>query len=56
MKTGHTLARIAARGKFLYAGREKFWIRGVTYGTFRPDPTGCDYPSAAVVERDFDRI
>ena len=26
-----------AAGKFLYAGDEKLYVRGVTYGTFRPD-------------------
>jgi hypothetical protein len=25
------------QGKFLFVGDEKLWIRGVTYGTFRPD-------------------
>ena len=29
------------------------WVRGVTYGTFRPRPGGVDYPEPAAVERDF---
>lgn len=56
MDSGQTLPRIVARGKFLYAGREKFWIRGVTYGTFRPDRSGCDYPPLAALQRDFEAI
>jgi GT2 family glycosyltransferase len=40
-------------GKFLYIGDEHFWIRGVTYGTFKPAPTGLQFPSKQVVERDF---
>jgi GT2 family glycosyltransferase len=41
------------RGKFLYAGEEKLWIRGVTYGTFRPDGTGAAFGSRARVDADF---
>lgn len=41
------------KGKFLFAGGEKFYARGVTYGTFRPDPNGCDYRTPSLVERDF---
>jgi GT2 family glycosyltransferase len=44
--------RPSAAGKFLSAGDEKLWIRGVTYGTFRPDPDGNDYALEAV-DRDF---
>ena len=40
-------------GKFLYVGREKFWVRGVTYGAFRPGPDGQEYHDPAVLERDF---
>ncbi len=43
-------------GKFLYAGTNKLWVRGVTYGTFRPNGNGTDYPKADVIERDFARI
>src|SRR4051812_28340519 len=32
-----SLERVTARGKFLFVGDEKFWVKGVTYGTFRPD-------------------
>lgn len=45
--------RLQVRGKFLYANNEKFYIRGVTYGTFRPDDEGNEYHDPATVERDF---
>jgi len=45
-------ARPRVAGKFLYAGDEKLWIRGVTYGTFRPGPGG-DYPGPERIEADF---
>ncbi len=39
-----TLADSACRpkvqGKFLFVGDEKLWIRGITYGTFRPERHG----------------
>ncbi len=44
------------RGKFLYAGDEKLYLRGVTYGTFRPDDRGDEFPDADVVEQDFDAM
>jgi O-antigen biosynthesis protein len=45
--------RVSARGKFLFVGQEKLYVRGVTYGTFRPNRQGVDYPDPAIVERDF---
>src|SRR5579884_3699861 len=45
--------RPEARGKFLFLGQEKLYVRGVTYGTFEPDADGVDYPSPVVVKRDF---
>ena len=47
------VARPEVRGKFLYAGNRKLYVRGVTYGTFRPDETGCEYGDEHTVERDF---
>jgi GT2 family glycosyltransferase len=40
-------------GKFLWLGREKFWVRGVTYGAFRPDARGNEYHDLTVIHRDF---
>jgi O-antigen biosynthesis protein len=45
--------RPRVRGKFLFVGEEKFYIRGVTYGTFCPDEDGNEHHAPEVVERDF---
>ena len=41
------------RGKFIFANGEKLYLRGVTYGPFRPDAQGCEYHQPALVSRDF---
>src|SRR2546430_2285068 len=41
------------RGKFIFLGDRKFHVRGVTYGTFRPDLEGNEFPAPAVVDADF---
>ena len=38
-----TIGRPRAAGKFLQLGDQKLWVRGVTYGTFRPDERGHQY-------------
>src|SRR5262245_3966555 len=38
------MQRPRVQGKFLYVAGEHLWIRGVTYGTFRPDPAGVQFP------------
>lgn len=45
--------RPTVNGKFVFIGDEKFYIRGITYGPFRPDEKGCEYHHPALVERDF---
>ena len=45
--------RPVVRGKFLHVGDEKFYVRGVTYGTFGPGRDGFLYPEQKVVESDF---
>ena len=50
---GATRTRPRAAGKFLYADGEKFYVRGVTYGTFRPLESGDEFPEPEAVERDF---
>ena len=40
-------------GKFLKLGEDKFYIRGVTYGTFKPRSGGEEYPEPEIVEKDF---
>ena len=44
--------RIRARGKFLFSD-EKVYIRGVTYGSFRPDRDGVPFPAREIVNNDF---
>jgi GT2 family glycosyltransferase len=46
-------ARPHVRGKFIFVGEDKFYIRGVTYGPFRPNERGGTYHTPDVVERDF---
>src|SRR5215213_1769298 len=46
-------SRPSVRGKFLFAGGQKFYACGVTYGPFQPGPDGCTYHTPAVVRRDF---
>src|SRR5438270_13206213 len=48
-------ARPRVEGKFLFLGERKLYLRGVTYGTFRPSQDG-DYPSQEAVVRDLDRM
>lgn len=48
--------RVRAHGKFLFVGDEKLYVRGVTYGTFRPGPDGEPYPAADAIERDLARM
>ena len=45
--------RPEVRGKFLFRGDEKLYVRGATYGTFRPDAQGSQFPDPLTVERDF---
>src|SRR5438552_12613330 len=47
------VCRPKVQGKFLFVGDEKLWIRGVTYGTFRPDADGNEYHDSETVEHDF---
>jgi glycosyltransferase involved in cell wall biosynthesis len=47
------LARPHVRGKFIFAGDEKLYVRGVSYGAFRPDASGHEYHDPDLIERDF---
>jgi GT2 family glycosyltransferase len=46
------LARPRAAGKFVFVGDEKLYVRGVTYGTFRPDESGNAF-DLVTARRDF---
>jgi GT2 family glycosyltransferase len=45
--------RPRVHGKFLYKGSQKFWIRGITYGTFRPNEHGDQFPSPDIASQDL---
>jgi O-antigen biosynthesis protein len=45
--------RPRVQGKFIFVGDEKFYVRGVTYGTFRLDEDGQENHKPKVVEQDF---
>jgi GT2 family glycosyltransferase len=45
-------ARVKAAAKFFSLEDQKFWIRGVTYGTFKPGDDS-DYPAPERVAADF---
>ena len=44
-----TGARPQVRGKFIFIGEEKFYLRGVTYGTFSSSEDGSEYFDYKVV-------
>ena len=46
-------ARPSAPGKYLYLNGTKLFVRGVTYGAFRPDADGNEYHDLARIDRDF---
>jgi glycosyltransferase involved in cell wall biosynthesis len=42
-----------AKGKFLFRGNEKFFLRGVSYGPFAVASHGGQFPEREMVRRDF---
>lgn len=44
---------IVTKGKFFFVGEEKFFVKGVTYGTFKPASHGAPFPERDVVIQDF---
>jgi glycosyltransferase involved in cell wall biosynthesis len=57
---GDGIARVARRvrveGKFLTVDGKRFWVKGVTYGTFTPNEQGEPYPEMARLKDDFARM
>jgi GT2 family glycosyltransferase len=49
-------SRPVAAGKFLEVAGETLWLRGVTYGTFRPNSEGALFPEPAVAARDLEAM
>lgn len=44
------------KGKFIYVDGEKFYVKGVTYGPFETDDSGCSYNTPEIVKKDFEKI
>jgi GT2 family glycosyltransferase len=49
----NVILRPRVEGKFLTVNDEKFYVRGVTYGTFQPDEDGFNFPAPNAIEKDF---
>ncbi|MEA2648920.1 MAG: hypothetical protein QOG61_1355, partial [Candidatus Binataceae bacterium] len=47
------MGRLVARGKYLFEGAEKFYVRGVSYGPFAPNSRGEGYPEPERAAADF---
>ena len=45
--------RVVVKGKFLYWREKKFYIKGVTYGTFAPRENDNQFPEDPVIEQDL---
>jgi len=45
-------ARPCVRGKFIFIGGEKFYVKGVTYGAFTPREDN-EYHAPETIEKDF---
>src|SRR5438034_11745346 len=52
-RLARTFLRPEVRGKFIFIGDDKFFVRGVTYGAFRPDRDDREYHDSAIIEADF---
>ena len=48
--------RLEVKGKFIFEGIRKTYLRGVTYGPFEPDENDCEYHTPEIVDRDFAQI
>ena len=49
--------RVRVDGKFLRLGDQKFWVKGVTYGPFRPAPgSEVHLPGLKQIDGDFRQI
>jgi hypothetical protein len=45
--------RPCVRGKFLFVGNERFYVRGVSYGAFTPREDDTEYHAPEIIEGDF---
>ncbi|MGZ8899500.1 MAG: glycosyltransferase [Limisphaerales bacterium] len=46
----------SVHGRFLSVRGRRFWIKGVTYGTFRANSAGEPFPEKEQVQQDFERM
>ncbi len=46
-------ASISVKGKFLYQGEEKFFLKGISYGSFAPNGRGEYFPEPSMVVQDL---
>jgi GT2 family glycosyltransferase len=53
LRTATERVPIRVRGKFFFAGEEKFFVKGATYGPFGLGSHGSQFPEREVVARDF---
>jgi glycosyltransferase involved in cell wall biosynthesis len=51
--TSVRVERPRVKGRFLFLGDQKFFVKGVTYGPFPPDKNGDFLPAPEQVEADF---
>lgn len=54
LTSAHKMERVRPRAKFFFAGDEKFFLKGVTYGPFRPNDDGDFLPSPERAAQDFE--
>lgn len=52
-KVSDKFVRATVGGKFLQLGPERFWVKGVSYGTFAPDKNGYCFPPLSRIAEDF---
>src|SRR5207302_1420366 len=56
MEQNALVGRSTVRGKFIYVSTEKFWVRGISYGTFYVDDNGEERRTEEMVGRDFAQV
>lgn len=53
---GDPRGRVAVDGRFFRLDGDRFWVKGVTYGTFAPDEQGSPYPDRQQAAADLDAV
>ena len=51
--SGLSSSRPVVKGKFIYKNNQKIYLKGVTYGTFKPMEDGMQFPEREIVEKDL---